>query len=218
MSPDETRAPSYLDDLLLKTSRTFALSIPHLPPPTREEVAVAYLLFRIADTLEDATRWTSSKQVAELNRFGDLLQRPSAERAQALAQEWIADPPLEHEGYLELLSQVAYVMRCLSEQSPGAQEQIVQHTLRTVERMASFVERRAEGSDLQLRDVSDLQAYCYAVAGIVGEMLTELFTLGRENSTEDVDLVLKVLPPIVERLRQMSPLYSKYVKDKEVRA
>jgi farnesyl-diphosphate farnesyltransferase len=32
---------------------------------------------------------------------------------------------------------------------------------------------------LQLETVEDLRAYCYAVAGIVGEMLTELFLLGR---------------------------------------
>ena len=39
-----------------------------------------------------------------------------------------------------------------------------------------------------------------------------LFTLGVENTTHDVDLVLEVLPPIVDRLRQMSPLYDKYLK------
>jgi cysteine desulfurase len=36
-----------------------------------------------------------------------------------------------------------------------------------------------------------------------------LFTFGIDNSPEDVDYVLEVMPPIVERLRQMSPLYSK---------
>jgi cysteine desulfurase len=39
-----------------------------------------------------------------------------------------------------------------------------------------------------------------------------LFTLGIENSLEDVDYVLDVMPPIVDRLRQMSPLYSKFTK------
>ena len=48
--------------------------------------------------------------------------------------------------------------------------------------MASFVARESEGR-LGLRDVADLRAYCYAVAGIVGEMLTELFLLGRQQLT-----------------------------------
>ncbi|MBI5570063.1 MAG: cysteine desulfurase [Desulfomonile tiedjei] len=36
-----------------------------------------------------------------------------------------------------------------------------------------------------------------------------LFTLGQDNTSEDVEEVLKVLPPVVQRLRDMSPLYKK---------
>jgi cysteine desulfurase len=39
-----------------------------------------------------------------------------------------------------------------------------------------------------------------------------LFTLGIDNSPADINYVLEVMPPIVDRLRQMSPLYSKYMK------
>ena len=38
-----------------------------------------------------------------------------------------------------------------------------------------------------------------------------LFSLGLEISEEDIDYVLEALPPIVDRLRQMSPLYSKFI-------
>jgi cysteine desulfurase len=36
-----------------------------------------------------------------------------------------------------------------------------------------------------------------------------VFTLGESSTIEDVDYVAEVLPPIVERLRQMSPLYER---------
>jgi len=42
-----------------------------------------------------------------------------------------------------------------------------------------------------------------------------LFGFGIDNSSEDVDYILEVLPPIVDRLRQMSPLYSKFLKGGE---
>jgi cysteine desulfurase len=39
-----------------------------------------------------------------------------------------------------------------------------------------------------------------------------LFTMGIQNKAEDIDHVLTVMPPIVDRLREMSPVYSKYIK------
>jgi cysteine desulfurase len=33
------------------------------------------------------------------------------------------------------------------------------------------------------------------------------FSLGRENTEEEVDLVLEALPGIIQKLREMSPIY-----------
>ncbi|HYB19838.1 MAG TPA: cysteine desulfurase family protein [Thermodesulfobacteriota bacterium] len=41
-----------------------------------------------------------------------------------------------------------------------------------------------------------------------------LFTFGMQNKLEDVDRILEVLPPIVERLRNMSPVYRKAMAKK----
>lgn len=41
-----------------------------------------------------------------------------------------------------------------------------------------------------------------------------LFSFGLQNTRDDVDYVLEVFPPIVEKLRQMSPLYAKYLKER----
>jgi cysteine desulfurase len=39
-----------------------------------------------------------------------------------------------------------------------------------------------------------------------------LFSFGIDNTPEDIDYVLKMMPDIVDRLRQMSPLYAKFIK------
>ncbi|MBI3448858.1 MAG: squalene/phytoene synthase family protein [Acidobacteria bacterium] len=165
-----------LDHLLQASSRTFALTIPLLGEPTRREVTVAYLLFRVADSLEDSTLWAREKKLLELEGLARFLERPSGAGASDLATRWVADPPLEHAGYVELLRDFPEVMRAASAMSPQAFSLVASHTARTCRAMAAFVAREEQGV-LRLRDLADLKAYCYAVAGIVGEMLTELFLL-----------------------------------------
>ena len=169
-----------LDALLADTSRTFALTIPLLPEPTRSQVTVAYLLFRVADTLEDATAWTAERKRTELGRLAELLRNSGSVSAENLAAGWTEHPPLSHAGYLELLGALPEVISALDQLEPRAQEAIRTHLGRTIDRMAGFVGKDADRGAC-LSDLADLRRYCYAVAGIVGEMLTELFLLGRPS-------------------------------------
>ena len=166
-----------LDDLLVKTSRTFALSIPMLPQPLRAEVGIAYLLFRIADTFEDAVGWTRDRRLRALAELGELLADPRG--AEARAAGWLAGrPAIAHEGYLELLGAAPGVLAAYGAMRPAARATVREHLAGTLAGMARYVGRAAGADGLALGDLEELRDYCYVVAGIVGEMLTELFLLG----------------------------------------
>ncbi|HEV7785423.1 MAG TPA: squalene/phytoene synthase family protein [Thermoanaerobaculia bacterium] len=179
----ETRQQAWrepdLEQLLIATSRTFALAIPLLPEPTRREVTISYLLFRIADTFEDAAAWPQALRIAALERFIQLLEAPDREEIAAVAALWAAEVPVDQPGYRELLAAVPFVFDSFLALAPEAMALIREHTVRTAYGMAAFVARTGDDGELSLRDVADLQSYCYTVAGIVGELLTELFILGR---------------------------------------
>jgi farnesyl-diphosphate farnesyltransferase len=164
-----------LDDLLAKTSRTFALAIPMLPEPTRKEVTIAYLLFRVADTFEDATTWPRTERIAALNEFADALRDFDLPRLETLTKKWVAKPPVDHAGYMELLAATPEVVGVLNEFTESARAILIKHAVRTARGMADVVARADERGNLELATVPELQHYCYIVAGIVGELLTDLF-------------------------------------------
>jgi cysteine desulfurase len=42
-----------------------------------------------------------------------------------------------------------------------------------------------------------------------------VFSLVEGNTSEDIDYIIEVFPPIIERLRKMSPLDTQYLEEKE---
>lgn len=162
-------------DLLRKTSRTFALAIPLLPEPTQRAVSLAYLVFRIADTLEDATEWERTERVAALGDLATVLGALDIDRLRTLRDAWMKRPPTSHAGYLELLEKSPDVFREIAALDPRARDIVVKHAVRTTEGMARIVASASERGELSLGTVAELREYCYVVAGIVGELLTDLF-------------------------------------------
>src|SRR5580693_8702451 len=63
----------YQDQILPHVSRTFALTIPQLPPALATPVTSAYLLCRIADTIEDEPALSPPETLAFLQRFSSLV-------------------------------------------------------------------------------------------------------------------------------------------------
>ena len=178
----------HIEELLEKTSRTFALSIPLLPEPTRRELGIAYLLFRIADTFEDASEWDRQRRIDALDEFMDLVRNPDTQRAAELGSAWAASVPIDHPGYLELLGEAATVIQEYQRLRPDARAIIREHTVRTATGMSGFVNRSVDGV-LKLESLADLREYCYVVAGIVGELSTDLFLLERPQLAASVEFL-----------------------------
>jgi farnesyl-diphosphate farnesyltransferase len=94
-----------------------------------------------------------------------------------MTAQWLADPPLDHAGYLQLLAAAPDVIGWHRQLRPAAREQLRRHVVRSARGMMGVVERIEVDGGLRLRTLQDLRDYCFVVAGIVGEMLTELFIL-----------------------------------------
>jgi farnesyl-diphosphate farnesyltransferase len=161
-------------ELLTQTSRTFALAVPLLPEPTQRAVCLAYLLFRVADTLEDAS-WNRQARQQALEAFCVLLHEPSTSQARATSLQWLTAKPTSHEGYLRLLAAFPELLAEVFQLEEGTRRIICSHVLRTAEGMHRTVGRSDGEGSFSLATLEELRSYCYTVAGIVGELLTALF-------------------------------------------
>src|ERR1700685_2287299 len=112
----------YQNQILPHVSRTFALTIPQLPPALRTPVTTAYLLCRIADTIEDEPVLSPDETLVLLPRFVTVLK--GRESAAALAGELatrLCGPTLPAERDLALnLERVVRVTAGLTEPQRAA--------------------------------------------------------------------------------------------------
>jgi len=165
------------DALLGLTSHTFSLAIRLLPQPLRREITLAYLLFRVADTLEDSETWDAAARVHALADFGRLLRETASPWRCPGPGAWATARPTEHEGCLRLLAALPQLLAAVRETPPEARAAIIRHVGGTVDGMIWYQLRSGRPRDLEMVDVEDLRRYSYVVAGVVGELLTDLFAL-----------------------------------------
>jgi farnesyl-diphosphate farnesyltransferase len=161
----------YQDQILPHVSRTFALTIPQLPARLRIAVTNAYLLCRIADTIEDEPALSPAETLAFLERFKSVVA--GHEDARLLASEvekHLSDRTLPTER--ELITNMARVLNVTASLS-APQRMAIQ---RCIDLMCYGMPRFQSTASLKgLSRRVDLDEYCYYVAGVVGDMLTELF-------------------------------------------
>jgi farnesyl-diphosphate farnesyltransferase len=179
---------AFQTDILQGVSRTFALTIPQLPESLRIVVGNAYLLCRIADTVEDA----AEVQSADKQAFSRLFVEVVAERdnSSTFAREFGAlldeRTPLAER---ELIANTQRVVR-LTHAFNATQRQALERCVAIMSR--GMAEYQEDPSVAGLATQADMDRYCYFVAGVVGEMLTELFCNYCEQLAPDREELLEL--------------------------
>jgi farnesyl-diphosphate farnesyltransferase len=156
------------NELLHAASRTFALGIDLLPEPLRSEIEVAYLLLRVSDYLEDNERMPEGRKVTLLRQWARVLAEE--EPVEPLARELATVPDQTPDALVA--RNTIQVYRALEAARGEVRPILVRHVRDSTLGMARWAER---GPDI--RDEADLDDYMHEVAGRVGWLLTEVFSL-----------------------------------------
>lgn len=160
-------------DFLQGVSRTFALTIPRLPKELADAVANAYLLCRIADTIEDDTQMTVELKRQFAAQFIAVVRGQEEVRAfsdDLLSKLSVQTPKAE----LELLAATDKIVG-FTHNLPMQQQRAISHCVAVMAR--GMIDFQVCASTKGLPDLATLNRYCYHVAGVVGELLNELFMM-----------------------------------------
>src|SRR5262249_14238872 len=148
-------------------SRTFAVNIRVLGGEMAEWVRVGYLLCRAADTLEDA--WPEGPIETRFQRFLAALDGDGA-AGRALAEEAAA---AAGEPELDLVAHLPRVLSVFAAFPEAARAAVADGVRTLASGMAGYAARAvARGPRAPYLDTeSELDHYCWVVAGCVGVML-----------------------------------------------
>ncbi len=163
--------------ILPGVSRTFALTIPQLPPQIQDAVANAYLLCRIADTIEDTTLLNNEQKSQFHAQFIRIVC--GEEDAEPFAQELTtALKGYSHQDELKLILNSKKVIN-ITLSFTANQRKALERCIKIMSEGMEFFEKQEELSKANnsygVATMADMDKYCYYVAGVVGEMLTDLF-------------------------------------------
>ncbi|SHE93622.1 farnesyl-diphosphate farnesyltransferase [Seinonella peptonophila] len=159
----EANSPLYNDAMktLAATSRTFFIPIDRLPNGLKEAVASAYLCMRAIDEIEDDPSLPASHKTSLLEKISSILVRPF------MASDW----NYLFRDYHSLLPEVTLRINDWAKLSPSPIAQNIFHATAVMAKgMAVWVQR-----NWTIRTKDDLDNYTYYVAGLVGELLNEIW-------------------------------------------
>ena len=209
---------TYLEQQLATVSRSFALVVPTLEVPLRYHLAIAYLLCRVVDNIEDCGQ-PYAWQKQRYSEFMRILHDPHHGIEVLTLWEGEAWPALsENETRLMGVMDGLPLWEVYAQMPQGARE-IVQHwasamaqgmsQLGDPEQRPFFVRR--QGIQV-IATAADYDDYCYYVAGTVGHLATEL-VIRHYQLAEDIGQALRTYAESCGRSLQKTNIVKDFVED-----
>lgn len=171
-------AALFCREILPAVSRTFALNIAVLPPPLDLAATLAYLLCRIADTVEDESNGTVPERKALFTELSRLTQLPAdwpgaAERFAAAAAASLR--PEVSPSEMALVLETPKVLHAFAGLPSATHAPIARAVGAMTRGMGEVLERSRTRRQPGLQNLGETFEYCYYVAGTLLEMVTTLF-------------------------------------------
>lgn len=162
-------------EYLPKVSRTFAINIKILKGNAYKGILLAYLLCRIADTIEDDPHFSVPLKIQKLHEFSDLFPPPP--NYERHIGKFLHDITFKEDTdssvlFINTLS-VFHEFVKLPDRTVSV---ISKHVREMALGMASFQEKGLDQEIIFLENQTELERYCYFVAGTVGLMVTSIFS------------------------------------------
>lgn len=170
---------SYYQSHLDQVSRSFAFCIAQLKSPLKEWVGLSYLLFRNLDTIEDAKWQSKVDQKNAFDQFQNLFEHPETRKYWKLNL-----PDGLPASEVQLIQETPRLIQDFYELPLPVQEPIKKSLTTMLQGMQHFSQKE----ELRLQGLTQVNQYCFFVAGIVGELLTDLVLLVSPHSIKQKDL------------------------------
>ncbi|MGZ8384739.1 MAG: phytoene/squalene synthase family protein [Nitrospira sp.] len=172
-----------LRDLLKRVSRLFYTTLVVVPANVRDQVGLAYLFARAADTIADTELIDRPRRLGFLNRLREQFVRESIDWTEVRAIQEVVGPLQQDSAERILLERLDECFRLFLGFSSDDRQRIqrLMTTLTQGMDMDLSVFPGASVADLTaLKTPDDLDRYTYHVAGCVGEFWTDLMCAHRK--------------------------------------
>ncbi|HEX3204393.1 MAG TPA: phytoene/squalene synthase family protein [Nitrospiraceae bacterium] len=174
---NHTQTRVLLDDILKRVSRSFYLTIKAVPASVRDQIGVAYLFARAADTIADTDVIERSRRLVLLKEFkaqfaGEHVDFPSVQSMQSLLVPHQATPG--ERSLLSHLTECFHVYESFSPADRARLRRLLQTLTNGMEMDLTVFPGDSSKDVTALATMEDLDRYTYYVAGCVGEFWTAM--------------------------------------------